>query len=90
MVDKGGSAAGVARASTDQYFISASATSDRHPSLLLVPSLVPSSPLLFAILRLVPFLPRELRLLISNLAVFFCYPYSASALMLFLLNFFLH
>lgn len=44
MVDKGGSAAGVARASTDQYFISASATSDRHPSLLPVPSLV-SSPL---------------------------------------------
>lgn len=30
---KGGSAAGVARASADQYFISTSATSDRHSSL---------------------------------------------------------
>lgn len=59
MVDKGGSAAGVARASADQYFISASATSPTatHPHLFLRLSFhtVP-----FSTLRLLPRFPRDL------------------------------
>lgn len=58
---KGGSAAGVARASTDQYFISTSATSDRRSSLFPAHLANPT----FPTLRLLP-LPSRPRVSASR------------------------